>query len=714
MPHHRHYHRHHYQVSVFEKTIDRMWLLVAVINVAVAVATLGVVDLPTIQSNATVILSVVGERSSVGGAWLRRLVAVDAILVLAGGVLTAFVGVSGLIRQLASDRCLPSILLQTNRYTGTHHWIILGFFFLCTTLYLITEGNVIVLSGVFSIAFLMVLLSFAVANMKLKFCRPRLPRGASIGWPGALVGFCAMFIGLVGNVYYNPTLINFFFIYLGFYFSTIVVTFKRMQITKLALYFVNQVNLFPCFGDSRPYSLLDVPPFPHATQVPFLEQRFAETLTNMLLQMKKHTVVFFAKNSELHILNKAIIYARENELCDRVIICHVSRPKRGQQGAMPRNESHASIASDTSDRLQSPRARDTGLDAARAPMSAARHGVASGAFGLLKTPELSRRGTHGMSGGDMSVELTSTGRRRAMSTGRSQHTRVRVVDASAGEDLAAVLGLPPLPQPLQSPSLIATAQAMGIGIVGGGDGAGGGGMGGMGGGGGNARGSEATLLWRRGDRSGAVRDLDDDHESDDEAPRGPAADSQSHRQHQHEQTLHGRETGTPHVRSVVKSLHAHAANTSFSPAGTPSDAAEKYGEDDTQSLTGSTTTGGAGDPIQQRLQENLTLLDHIYPKTKVDLLLVEAEEFCPALVAQLSRYAPCFSPVVAFLLVPDLTLFPPPPAAQGLGHPAVLHVHPLPRAGVPVQLGRIRRRAHHHAVTDAHALATPRTAISCR
>ena len=37
-------------------------------------------------------------------------------------------------------------------------------------------------------------------------------------------------------------------------------------------------------------------------------------------------VVFFAKTSELHVLNKAIIYARENELCDRIIICHVHLP----------------------------------------------------------------------------------------------------------------------------------------------------------------------------------------------------------------------------------------------------------------------------------------------------------------------------------------------------------------------------------------------------
>ena len=163
---------------------------------------------------------------------------------------------------------------NTNVRTGTNHWIILCYFILCAVLYLMTAGDVTVLSGVFSIAFLMVLLSFGFANMKvththtyihirftsthacththtsiqkqisiviyrpaihhttlhrfpsysitshhitshhicqsyqtivlnnmkLKFCRPRLPRGHTISWPGVLFGFGAMFAGLIGVV----------------------------------------------------------------------------------------------------------------------------------------------------------------------------------------------------------------------------------------------------------------------------------------------------------------------------------------------------------------------------------------------------------------------------------------------------------------------------------------------------------------------------------
>jgi len=285
------------QLSVFEKTIDRMWWLVIIINPVIAVATLGVCDLQTITSNAANILSVVGQTA--GGPWLRTFVSIDAIIVLAGGVLTAFVGVTGLIRQLAADRCLPSFLLTTNRF-GTPHWIILSFLVLCTTLYTITNGDVIVLSGVFSIAFLMVLISFAVANMKLKFCRPRLPRGVKIGWTGCLFGICAMVIGLAGNVIFNTQLLIYFLMYLVFFFSVIIITFQRMRITKLLLFIVRQI--------------------------PILDEAFSSLLCASLKEMKKHTVVFFTKTSELHILNKAVLYARDNELCDRLIITHVYNP----------------------------------------------------------------------------------------------------------------------------------------------------------------------------------------------------------------------------------------------------------------------------------------------------------------------------------------------------------------------------------------------------
>ena len=41
--------------------------------------------------------------------------------------------------------------------------------------------------------------------------------------------------------------------------------------------------------------------------------------------------------------------------------------------------------------------------------------------------------------------------------------------------------------------------------------------------------------------------------------------------------------------------------------------------------------------IPTRLKENLQLLDHLYPKIKIDLLLIMSEEFNPKLVKTLAK-----------------------------------------------------------------------------
>ena len=186
-------------VSVFEKTMNNMYWLVLAVNPTMVLLAVGTTDLATIVANPNNILSVIGKR--VGGQWLSLMVSIDAVLVLSGGVLTAYVGVAGLIKQLAHDRCLPRFLTSTNETFQTNHWIILSFFLLCTTLYLATSGDVTILSGVFSLAFLMVLLSFALANMILKVNRPRLPRPLEASWPVVLTGENCLCVYVCACVY---------------------------------------------------------------------------------------------------------------------------------------------------------------------------------------------------------------------------------------------------------------------------------------------------------------------------------------------------------------------------------------------------------------------------------------------------------------------------------------------------------------------------------
>jgi amino acid transporter len=302
-----------------------------IFNPAITAAVIGIVDLPTVVNSANNILSVVGERA--GGGALRTLVTIDAISVLCGGILTAYVGVIGQIKQLASDRCFPAFLLKTNRY-GAYHYIILSFCLLCIALYLVTGGDVAIIAGLFAVSFLMVMLSFAYANMKLKYCRPRLPRSVESTWRSTAFGAAAMLLGLIGNCYHEINLLFYFLIFLALFIGFIMVRWsiamkyevqqKKHRPWCIALFFV--VGYQVSFNKSKITKIV----LYFLSLSPYLEARYAPFLRISLIRMQRHTALFFSKSSELHILNKAIIYVRDNELLDRFVICHVHRPARSK------------------------------------------------------------------------------------------------------------------------------------------------------------------------------------------------------------------------------------------------------------------------------------------------------------------------------------------------------------------------------------------------
>jgi amino acid transporter len=64
-------------------------------------------------------------------------------------VLTAYVGIDGLLYQLSSDGCLPAVLMSKNSWRQTNHYIILVYLFLATSQVLLLEGDVDALAGVY-------------------------------------------------------------------------------------------------------------------------------------------------------------------------------------------------------------------------------------------------------------------------------------------------------------------------------------------------------------------------------------------------------------------------------------------------------------------------------------------------------------------------------------------------------------------------------------
>ena len=192
------------QDGVFPKTLRNMWIAVTFINPSIAFLAQCLLPVNEIagQAEEGALLSMMAEKAA--GPWLKYWIVIDATLVLVGAVITAFVGFTGLSHRMTVDRCLPQVFLSINSFRKTRHWIIIGFWVLTTLLVLQTQGNVEILAGVYTVAFLSVMFSFTVGNMLLKLRRSDLPTPVHVKWRIVLLASFAVMLGLIGNIVSRP------------------------------------------------------------------------------------------------------------------------------------------------------------------------------------------------------------------------------------------------------------------------------------------------------------------------------------------------------------------------------------------------------------------------------------------------------------------------------------------------------------------------------
>ena len=221
--------------GVFPKTLRNMWIAVTIFNPGMAFLALALVPIPEVAQHQETLLAHMGNLA--GGQWLSILISVDATLVLSGAVLTSFIGVTGLVRRMTLDRCLPQFLLLKNR-RGASHRIIIGFLLLGVSVLLITGGKLEALAGVYTISFLAVMALFGIGNVLLKVKRARLPRPVRASWPAVIVGIAAVLVGLAGNVIMNPTYTRVFFLYFLPTVLVVVIMLGRIGILKACLFFI--------------------------------------------------------------------------------------------------------------------------------------------------------------------------------------------------------------------------------------------------------------------------------------------------------------------------------------------------------------------------------------------------------------------------------------------------------------------------------------------
>ena len=337
--------------GVFPKTLRNMWAGVMIFNPLLSLISFSALPLNAIMDNKDTVLA---HTAYVVGNWMQdmfhlsheqyelgeyfsTLVSLDAFIVLAAALLTSFVGINGLIRRMAMDRCLPQFLLIQNPITGTDSFILVGFFVLCVSQITILDGDVEALSGVYCYSFLGVMTVFAVGNMLLKVKRPSLPREVSVGWTHSIIGLLSVMAALLGNILSKPELLTYFFLYFCTVGVLVYIMFQRVRLGrvlyKLLKTKTNKLKNLGMTSDEEsnyvtsqseenpllPYRDKDV------KDLTLVAGEDTTCLSSISLQLKLFQdvpFVFFCKHDDLHLLNKAILYIRNNEQTNKIIIVH--------------------------------------------------------------------------------------------------------------------------------------------------------------------------------------------------------------------------------------------------------------------------------------------------------------------------------------------------------------------------------------------------------
>ncbi len=284
--------------GVFPKTLRNMWYLVIIINPLIAILAVSVVPLGEVVGQEAAFLSFLASRT--GGNWLATVISIDAAIVLSGAVLTAFIGVNGLLKRMALDRIFPQSVLKENKRGSTPRILIL-FYALCFSVLFITAGEIEPLAGVYTISFLSVMAFFGFGNLLLKIKRSQLPRPEYAAPSIVVLGILGILIALYGNVKLHP---EYLVIFLQYFIPTLIIIYlflKRKVAIHYLLLYINSV--FDKIQRAAVFSRLQ--------------------LTREMRKLNKQAFVYFTKGDNIAILNKVIQYVQANEITQKLKIVTV-------------------------------------------------------------------------------------------------------------------------------------------------------------------------------------------------------------------------------------------------------------------------------------------------------------------------------------------------------------------------------------------------------
>ncbi len=282
------------QKGVFPKTLRNMWIIVSIINPLMAFLALALIPIPEVRDNySNTLLSRMAELSA--GEWLAYLVSIDAVLVLSGAVLTSYVGVTGLLERMTLDRILPQYFLKKNS-RGASYRIIIAFFLLGVSILLITNGDVKLLAGVYTISFLSVMGLFVIGNVLLKIKRAKLPRPEKASWISLLIALTGVSVALLGNFLIPPEegQPSNFQVFIQYFIPTLIFVSIMLNRTLLLKVILNIIQYI--FNPIRR-----------------MVKNTNRKLTAMIDSINSQEFVFFTKGDDISILNRVMQYIEKNE-----------------------------------------------------------------------------------------------------------------------------------------------------------------------------------------------------------------------------------------------------------------------------------------------------------------------------------------------------------------------------------------------------------------
>jgi hypothetical protein len=137
----------------------------------------------------------------------------------------------------------------------------------------------------YTLAFLCVMALFAIGNIMLKYKRGRIPRAVRATWSTCFASLAAVLLALIGNIVLKPGNLIYFLAYFAAVAGVMVLMFERARLVRYSIFLLSQGP-------------------------PFLREYLAGPAQEYLANIRNNTVVFFAKNDNLEVLNKAATYVQ--------------------------------------------------------------------------------------------------------------------------------------------------------------------------------------------------------------------------------------------------------------------------------------------------------------------------------------------------------------------------------------------------------------------